>query len=224
MVILNWNGEKLLKEFLPKVVATTDASISRIIVADNGSTDGSLAYVADAFPEIVEVMSFPENYGFAEGYNKAVARCLGYKYVVLLNSDVATSPGWDRELYLYMEANPETAACQPKILSYREPDRFEYAGACGGFLDGDGYPYCRGRIFGVCERDYGQYDTPAEVFWASGACLMVRPSVYMEAGALDSAFFAHMEEIDLCWRILLLGKKIAAVPSAKVYHLGGGSL
>lgn len=224
VVILNWNGEKLLKEFLPKVVATTDASISRIIVADNGSTDGSLAYVADAFPENVEVMSFPENYGFAEGYNKAVARCSGYKYVVLLNSDVATSPGWDRELYLYMEANPDTAACQPKILSYREPDRFEYAGACGGFLDGDGYPYCRGRIFGECEQDYGQYDTPAEVFWASGACLMVRPSVYMEAGALDSAFFAHMEEIDLCWRILLLGKKIAVVPSAKVYHLGGGSL
>jgi len=165
VVILNWNGEKLLKEFLPKVVATTDASISRIIVADNGSTDGSLAYVADSFPEIVEVMSFPENYGFAEGYNKAVARCPGYKYVVLLNSDVATSPGWDRELYLYMEANPETAACQPKILSYRDPGRFEYAGACGGFLDGDGYPYCRGRIFGECEPDSGQYDAPAEVFW-----------------------------------------------------------
>ena len=134
-----------------------------------------------------------QNYGFAEGYNKAVARCSGYKYVVLLNSDVATSPGWDRELYLYMEANPDTAACQPKILSYRDPGRFEYAGSCGGFLDGDGYPYCRGRIFGECEQDYGQYDTPAEVFWASGACLMVRPSVYMEAGALDSAFFGRAD-------------------------------
>lgn len=224
VVILNWNGEKLLKEFLPKVVATTDASLSRVIVADNGSTDASVAYVEAEYPEEVELIRFPENYGFAEGYNKAVAMCSGYRYVVLLNSDVATSAGWDRALYDYMEAHPDTAACQPKILSYRHPERFEYAGACGGFLDGDGYPYCRGRIFGECEVDGGQYDEPAEVFWASGACLMVRPEVYIEAGALDAAFFAHMEEIDLCWRMLLLGKKIAAVPAAVVYHLGGGSL
>ncbi len=214
----------MLREYLPQVVRTTDAAISRVIVADNGSTDDSLAYVRATFAEEVDIMSFPENYGFAEGYNRAIALAGGYEYVVLLNSDVATTAGWDRILLDYMDSHPGCGACQPKLLSYKNKDTFEYAGACGGYLDRNGYPYCRGRIFGTCERDHGQYDTIADVFWASGACFFVRRELYLAAGGLDSAFFAHMEEIDLCWRIHLAGYKVAAVPSAVVYHLGGGSL
>lgn len=224
VIILNWNGEKLLREYLPKVVRSTDLSLSRIIIADNGSTDASLEYVTAEFSSQVEVLPFPENYGFAGGYNKAIALVGNYRYVVLLNSDVATTDGWDRELYNYMESHPEVAACQPKILSYRQPDTFEYAGAAGGYLDKFGYPYCRGRIFADCEKDEGQYDTVANVFWASGACLMVRRDVFLSAGGLDTRFFAHMEEIDLCWRIKLAGHSVSAIPMAVVYHLGGGSL
>ena len=225
VVILNWNGDKLLREYLPQVVATTDSRISRIIVADNGSTDGSAEYVRTAFADSVELMAFDRNYGFAEGYNRAIASLdTTYRYVVLLNSDVATADGWDAALLQYMEAHPETGACQPKILSYRHPDTFEYAGACGGYIDRNGYPYCRGRIFATCEKDSGQYDDEAYVFWASGACLMIRRDLYLSAGGLDPAFFAHMEEIDLCWRLHLAGYRCAAVPSATVYHLGGGSL
>ncbi len=223
VIILNWNGEKLLKEYLPQVCATTDPSVAKVIVADNGSTDGSLRLLAEEFPQ-VETMVFPTNYGFAEGYNRAIARAEGYKYVVLLNSDVATTDGWINTLYRYMEAHPSVGACQPKLLAYRDKTRFEYAGACGGFLDRNGYPYCRGRIFTECETDSGQYDDPMPVFWASGAALMVRREVYLSAGGLDAGFFAHMEEIDLCWRILLQGHNIMAVPQALVYHLGGGSL
>lgn len=224
VIILNWNGRKLLEEYLPKVVATTDPQLSRIIVADNGSTDDSVEYLNSEWEGKVELMLFDRNYGFAEGYNKAVAMAQGYEYVVLLNSDVATAEGWDKALYGYMEAHGDVGACQPKILSYKHPDTFEYAGASGGFLDCDGYPYCRGRIFDQCETDRGQYDDVADIFWASGACLMTRPSLYIKAGGLDKDFFAHMEEIDLCWRIRLLGFRIAVVPSGVVYHLGGGSL
>ena len=225
VIILNWNGEKLLREFLPEVVSTSDPEVSRIIVADNGSTDGSLDYLTEPDAPKVELIRFAENYGFAEGYNRAIAAVGSeYKYVVLLNSDVATTPGWDRTLYNYMEANPRCAGCQPKLLAYKHRDTFEYAGASGGYLDRNGYPYCRGRIFGTCETDTGQYDTPTEVHWASGACLMVRPEVYLAVGGLDPRFFAHMEEIDLCWRMRLAGYSLAAVPAAKVYHLGGGSL
>ncbi len=223
VIILNWNGEKLLDEYLPQVVATTDPSVAKVIVADNGSTDGSLALLADRFPQ-VETMVFDRNYGFAEGYNKAVALAEGYKYVVLLNSDVATTEGWINILADYMDAHPEVGACQPKLLAYLDRDRFEYAGAAGGFIDRNGYPYCRGRIFATCEADSGQYDTECSVFWASGASMMVDRDVYINAGGLDPDFFAHMEEIDLSWRILLSGKKIVCVPSAVVYHLGGGSL
>lgn len=222
VIILNWNGEKLLAEFLPAVLANTNTSIADIIVADNGSTDGSLALLRTQFPT-VKTITLDHNYGFAEGYNRAIKATM-YPYTVLLNSDVAPAPGWIDNLYLFMETNKQVGACQPKILSYRQPDRFEYAGASGGFIDRNGYPYCRGRIFSETEQDHGQYDNPISIFWASGAALMVRSQLYVETGGLDSDFFAHMEEIDLCWRILLTGHDIMVVPSATVYHLGGGSL
>lgn len=222
VVILNWNGERLLKEFLPEVIATTDKTIARIIVADNASTDTSRHLLETEFPE-VERIYFDLNHGFAGGYN-LVLKQIDCPYTVLLNSDVATTPGWLTPLYRFMESHPDVGACQPKILSYRDSETFEYAGAAGGFLDKNGYPYCRGRIFDTCEIDHGQYDNDAEVFWASGACLMVRSDLYRQVGGLDTAFFAHMEEIDLCWRIWLAGYKVMAVGSSKVYHLGGGSL
>lgn len=226
VIILNWNGIKLLPEYLPKVVGSSDLGLSRIIVADNGSTDDSVSYVRSAFSsDQVELMLFDKNYGFAEGYNRAVAAVAGrYEYAVLLNSDVATTPAWDRTLYEFMQAHPDVAACQPKVLSYSHPQEFEYAGAAGGFLDRNGYPYCRGRIFATCETDSGQYDTVADIHWATGAALMVRPYIYIECGGLDPEFFAHMEEIDLCWRMRLAGYRICAVPGSVVYHLGGGSL
>ena len=224
VIILNCNGRALLEEYLPQVIAASDSAVSRIIVADNGSTDDSVAYLRSAFSNTVEIMAFDKNYGFAEGYNKAIALCADYTYAVLLNSDVAPAPGWDTTLYDFMSTNRDYAACQPKILSYKDKTRFEYAGACGGFLDRDAYPFCRGRIFDTCETDTGRYDTPCEVHWASGACLMVRTSLYLKAGGLDKDFFAHMEEIDLCWRLRLEGYRLACVPQAAVYHLGGGSL
>lgn len=222
VIILNWNGSRLLREYLPSVVATTDPAIGRVIVVDNGSDDDSLEVLRNEFPE-VETIAFDKNLGFAAGYNKAI-EMTRYAYTVLLNSDVRTSQGWLRPLYDFMESHPEVGAIQPKLLSDSDPTSFEYAGACGGFIDRNGYPYCRGRIFADCERDNGQYDTVADIFWATGACLMVRSELYLRVGGLDSRFFAHMEEIDLCWRILLSGHSIKAVPDSKVYHLGGGSL
>ena len=222
MIILNWNGRRLLEEFLPKVIANTPPGVGRIIVADNGSTDTSVELLRDRFPE-VDIVSYPENYGFAEGYNRALADTR-YPYTVLLNSDVAPAPGWLEPLVKFMDEHPEAAGCQPKLLSYRDPFKFEYAGASGGYLDRHGYPYCRGRIFGVCETDSGQYDTAVEVDWATGAALMVRTELYLNAGGLDPKFFAHMEEIDLCWRLRLGGHKLYAVPQSVCYHLGGGSL
>lgn len=224
VIILNWNGAKLLREYLPQVIATIDSAISTLIVADNGSTDDSLALLESDFAGKVQVIAFPENYGFAEGYNRAIAMCAGYEYAVLLNSDVATTAGWDVALYNYMCSHADVGACQPKILAYRDRQKFEYAGAAGGYLDRDGYPYCRGRIFDTCEVDSGQYDTVVDVHWASGACLMVRTALYLACGGLDKDFFAHMEEIDLCWRMRLAGYRLACVPSATVLHLGGGSL
>lgn len=222
VIILNWNGSALLREFLPEVIKTTDPAVGRVIVVDNGSTDESLKVLADDFPE-VEVIAFDRNYGFAEGYNRSLD-LTRYPYTVLLNSDVATGENWLKPLYDFMENHPEAGGCQPKVLSYRNQEQFEYAGACGGFIDKHGYPYCRGRIFDTCEADNGQYDSVIEVFWATGAALMVRTSLYLDAGGLDAGFFAHMEEIDLCWRILLQGYKLYAVPESVVYHLGGGSL
>jgi len=225
VIILNWNGEKLLREFLPSVVEYTDSETADVIVADNGSTDSSLSFLTDKYPDVT-IIPFTENYGFAEGYNRALKMCQehGYRLAVLLNSDVAVDSDWINPLAQYMNDHPNTAACQPKILSYRNPDHFEYAGACGGFIDRNGYPYCRGRVFNTVERDSGQYDDAIRIFWASGAALMVRIDDYFDAGGLDPRFFAHMEEIDLCWRMQLKGKQITVVPQSHVYHLGGGSL
>jgi hypothetical protein len=224
VIILNWNGEKLLRQFLPSVVANTNPDFGRVIVADNGSTDQSLQVLANEFPG-VEVMPFSQNYGFAAGYNHAIRNIQGkYKYVVLLNSDVECPEGWLEPLVQYMEQNPGVGAVQPKLLSYNEKNMFEYAGASGGFLDCNGYPYCRGRIFATCEADRGQYDDPIKIFWATGAALTVRTDLYLSVGGLDEDFFAHMEEIDLCWRINLTGADIMVVPQSHVYHLGGGSL
>ena len=222
VIILNWNGEKLLREFLPSVIKTTDTKIADVIVADNGSTDNSVAIIKTEFPS-VKLLKFAENYGFAEGYNRAIAET-NYKYTILLNSDVETTTGWVNTLFEYMEDNPNVGACQPKIRAYHAKDTFEYAGASGGFLDKNGYTYCRGRVFATVEKDNGQYDSIIPIFWATGATLMVRSQLYIDAGGLDKDFFAHMEEIDLCWRILLKGYQIMVVPQSMVYHLGGGSL
>lgn len=222
VIILNWNGEKLLRKYLPSVVANTNREIAEIIVADNGSTDGSLALLADEFPGVT-VIEFDSNHGFAEGYNLAIAS-VPNEYVVLLNSDVETPEGWIEPLYNMMRSNQHIGACQPKILSYNSKNEFEYAGASGGFIDRNGYPYCRGRIFSTVETDSGQYDSVIPVFWATGAALMIRTDLYRRLGGLDARFFAHMEEIDLCWRVWLSGNEIVVVPQSRVYHLGGGSL
>lgn len=222
VIILNWNGADMMRRFLPEVVRSTPAEEADVIVADNGSTDNSLQVLAEEFPS-VKVIVLDKNYGFAEGYNRALAS-VEHEYAVLLNSDVATSDGWLDALKAEMRDNADVAACQPKILSAERRNMFEYAGACGGYIDRHGYPYCRGRIFGSVEEDRGQYDTPADVAWASGAALMVRRKEYLAAGGLDGAFFAHMEEIDLCWRLRLRGFRVRVVPASKVYHLGGGSL
>ena len=226
VIILNWNGASLLRRYLPSVVENTNPEIADVIVADNGSSDESLTLLSVQFPKVKTVL-MKENYGFAEGYNRAV-KATGYKYTILLNSDVRVPKGWVEPLLDYMEAHPEVGACQPKLLKDYDGEQplFEYAGAAGGFLDCHGYPYCRGRIFDTVEPDNGQYDhgEPIDIFWATGAALMVRSDVYVKVGGLDSYFFAHMEEIDLCWRIHPAGYKIKAVMSSRAYHLGGGSL
>lgn len=223
VIILNWNGAKLLREFLPSVIANTKGPGVEVVVADNGSTDDSLKVMCDEFPE-VRTMTFGENLGFSGGYNRAISE-VESEFVVLLNSDVETPPGWWRPLLEFMRAHPEAGACQPKILSYKRKGFFEYAGAAGGLLDKLGYPYCRGRLFDRVEHDDGQYDSgPADIAWASGAALMVRRDVYLEAGGLDELFFAHMEEIDLCCRMHNLGYRVCVVPESHVYHLGGASL
>ncbi len=222
VIILNWNGAELLRRYLPSVIAGTDADIADVIVVDNGSTDDSLKVLADEFADVT-VIPYDRNYGFAEGYNRAIADTR-YPYTVLLNSDVRTPAGWLRPMYDYMEQHPEVGACQPKLLSDAEPSRFEYAGASGGFIDCHGYPFCRGRIFDTVETDEGQYDDVIDIVWATGAALMVRSDLYLSAGGLDPEFFAHMEEIDLCWRLHLAGKAIKVVPQSVAYHLGGGSL
>lgn len=222
VIILNWNGAELLRRFLPSVIANTDAALADVIVADNGSTDNSLEVLRTDFPD-VKVLAYPDNRGYAGGYNRAIADTR-YKYTVLLNSDVETPAGWLNPLVEYMEAHTDVGACQPKIMSVNEPGKFEYAGAAGGYIDRLGYPYCRGRIFDYIEADHGQYDTPAEVCWASGASLMVRTDVYETVGGLDEKFFAHMEEIDLCCRMHTAGWKVMALPYSKIYHLGGASL
>lgn len=222
VVILNWNGEKLLEQFLPALMKNTPEEEADIIVADNGSTDNSLLYLEQSYPS-VRIIRLDKNYGFAEGYNKALAQ-LDHKYAVLLNSDVEVTENWLTTAINYLENHPEVAALQPKILSYNNKSSFEYAGACGGYLDIYGYPFCRGRIFNTIEKDSGQYDRETEVLWASGACLFIRREDYLEAGGLDAYFFAHQEEIDLCWRLRAREKKIVCLPQSTVYHVGGATL
>lgn len=220
VIILNWNGAKHLRTYLPSVVAHTKGA--ELIVADNGSTDESLEVLAKEFPTVKTIV-LDQNYGFAEGYNRAIVQ-VDSEYVVLLNSDVETPEGWLDPLLDYMESHPEVAAVQPKIRSWVHKARFEHAGAAGGYINRLGYPYCRGRVLWKVEEDHGQYDTIVNVDWTSGACMCVRTQVYKDCGGLDAAFFAHMEEIDLCWRMRNKGWKLACIPQSVVYHLGGGSL
>lgn len=221
VVVLNWNGRQHLRTFLPSVVRHTPPEVG-IVVADNGSTDDSVAMLQRDFPS-VEVLQLDRNYGFAEGYDRAVAR-LEADYFILLNSDVETPSGWCEPLIAALDADPRLGAVQPKVKAWSRPGYFEYAGACGGFLDRFGYPFCRGRILGEVERDEGQYDTFRHCLWASGACMACRRELFTEVGGFDAAFFAHMEEIDLCWRAQLAGYRIAVEPASVVYHLGGGTL
>jgi GT2 family glycosyltransferase len=221
IVILNWNGLELLKKFLPSVISNTlqDATI---YIADNGSEDGSIEWIRNNHPEII-LIDNKSNYGFAEGYNRAL-KSIDSEYYVLLNSDVEVVKNWTYPVIQYMDGNPEVAACQPKILSYADKGKFEHAGAAGGFIDKYGYPFCRGRVFNHIESDDNQYNTVTDIFWASGACLFIRSEAWKIAGGFDSDFFAHMEEIDLCWRLLSLDFKIKYIPESTVYHLGGGTL
>ncbi|MDO4191554.1 MAG: glycosyltransferase family 2 protein, partial [Bacteroidales bacterium] len=220
IVILNYNGEHFLRQLLPSVVSNSPEA--EVIVADNASTDGSIAFLKQEMPDI-RIIEMDKNYGFAEGYNQAL-RHVEAEYYVLLNSDVEVTPHWLVPLVDYMERHPQVAACQPKIRSFHHREQFEYAGAAGGFIDALGYPFCRGRIFGTLENDESQYDTIEEVFWATGACLMIRSHLYHQLGGLDSGFFAHMEEIDLCWRVKARGYKIVCIPQSFVFHVGGGTL
>lgn len=214
----------MLRRFLPSVLSHTPSELATVIVADNGSTDDSLSLLASDFPD-VEVISLDHNYGFAEGYNLALQRVgEDYDYYLLLNSDIETPEGWLQPLVEYMNAHTDAAACQPKLRAEHTPTHFEYAGAAGGYLDALGYPFCRGRIFETVEEDCGQYDSVADIFWATGAALLIRAKVYWEVGGLDGRFFAHQEEIDLCWRLRARGYRIVCVPQSVVYHVGGGTL
>ena len=221
IVILNWNGRAMLQQYLPSVVRYSQAE-AEVIVADNASTDDSLQWLAENFPHIRTIV-LDKNYGFAGGYNMALKQ-VESDYYILLNSDVEVTHHWLTTLIEEMDAHEEIAACQPKLLSMHDKNAFEYAGASGGFLDKYGYPYCRGRIFDKVEKDNGQYNTNSEIFWATGACLMIRSEDYWNVGGLDERFFAHNEEIDLCWRLQLAGRKIFCFPTSYVYHVGGGTL
>ncbi len=221
IVILNWNGLSFLKAFLPGILESKYTNL-KVIVGDNASTDESVPYLKINFPH-VQVIQNDRNYGFAEGYNRVLEQVKS-DYYILLNSDVEVSPNWIKPIIEAMEKDPRIAAAQPKIKSQTAPDCFEYAGAAGGFLDRFGFPFCRGRIFDVIEQDHGQYNNSKEIFWASGAALFVKRKCWEEVGGLDPDFFAHMEEIDVCWRLKNLGYKIIYCPSTEVYHVGGGTL
>ena len=233
VVILNWNTEGFLKKFLPGLVSSVEkVDGAEVVVADNASTDGSMDVMNNEFPG-VKTIAFDKNYGFTGGYNRAFCALCGTKekplegapeYFLLINSDIEVSENWLQPLVDWMDSHPDCGACAPKLHSWQEQVKFEYAGAAGGYLDKFGYPFCRGRILSRLEQDNGQYDSPADVFWATGACLMVRSSAYMKLGGLDDRFFAHMEEIDMCWRMQLEGWKVTVVPESVVYHVGGGTL
>ncbi|MDR1203387.1 MAG: glycosyltransferase family 2 protein [Tannerellaceae bacterium] len=222
VVILNWNGRQLLEQFLPSVINYSPAEYVEVIVADNGSTDDSISMLEEKFPQVGIIRLF-DNYGFAEGYNRALER-IDSEYTVLLNSDVEVTPGWLDELVKTMDADVTIACVQPKIRSYHNRQYFEYAGAAGGYIDRYGYPFCRGRVLYVVEEDKGQYDMPAEVLWTTGACLFIRTSVYKSEGGLDARFFAHQEEVEMCWRFRCRGYRLMCVPQSVVYHVGGATL
>lgn len=221
VVILNWNGRKFLEKFLPTVLKYSSED-AEIIVADNASSDDSLEWLGSHYPE-VRIINNNNNYGFSKGYNEAL-RHVKADYYILLNSDIEVTPNWIPPLIKLMEADPKIAACQPKLLSYHDVGLFEYAGGAGGYIDNLGYPFCRGRIFQYLEPDNNQYDDTCEIFWATGACMFVRADLYHEFNGLDNDFFAHMEEIDFCWRLKNAGYKIMYCPDSKVYHVGGGTL
>lgn len=222
IVILNWNGSDMLRKFLPSVLSYSQREGVKVYVADNASTDNSLEVLVSEFTS-VGCLPLDRNYGFANGYNIALKQ-VNAEYYVLLNSDVEVTENWLEPLLTYMESFPDVAACQPKILSWRKRDSFEYAGACGGYIDYLGYPFCRGRVMDTVEPDKGQYETVARVFWTSGAALMIRSEDYWKVGGLDGRFFAHMEEIDLCWRLANQGKQLVCIPQSVVYHIGGATL
>ncbi len=220
VAILNWNGKSWLEKFLPNVIENSPEAVVYII--DNASTDDSVSFVKTNFPQC-PVIVLDKNYGFAEGYNQGFAQ-IQADYYVLLNSDVQVGKNWISPIISKMENNPKLAVCAPKIKSFVNPDIFEYAGAAGGFIDKYGYPFCRGRLFDVVEKDEGQYNSDCEIFWASGAALFVKSSVYHKLGGLDNDFFAHMEEIDFCWRVKNAGYSIQYIYDSEVFHVGGGSL
>jgi hypothetical protein len=222
VVILNWNGEEYLKKFLPSVVAYSNDKTTEVWVADNGSTDASIALIRSDF-STVRLLELDKNYGFTGGYNRALQQ-IKAEYYVLLNSDIEVTPNWIEPIIQYLDKNEWCAAAMPKLLAYHEKDSFEYAGAAGGFIDKLGFPFCRGRILSEIEKDQGQYNEITEIFWATGACLFIKAELYDKVGGLDEDFFAHMEEIDLCWRLKNRGYKIAYIPHSKVYHVGGGTL
>jgi GT2 family glycosyltransferase len=222
VVVLNWNGIALLQRFLGSVVKLSADRDTAVYLADNGSTDGSVNWVSENLSD-VRIIRFEKNHGFAGGYNLALKQ-INAEYYVLLNSDIEVSGGWLNPMVDFMDQNPDVASCQPKIRSYHNRNNFEYAGAAGGFVDKYGYPFCRGRIFDHIEKDDGQYDNCTDIFWSSGACMMVRSGAWTRCGGLDDDFFAHMEEIDLCWRFHLAGFRVSFIPDSVVYHIGGGVL
>ena len=221
IVILNWNGRNYLEKFLPSVLAT-DYDNYEVIVSDNGSTDDSVSFLQNNFPKI-KLIRLDKNHGFAKGYNLTLEK-VEADYYALINSDIETKPGWLQPIIDLLEQDELNAACQPKLLSYNNPNLFEYAGGAGGWLDSFGYPFARGRIFDVCEEDKGQYDSIQRVFWVTGAAMVIKAKVFHEIKGFDNYFFAHQEEIDLCWRMQLAGYKLFACPSSVVYHVGGGTL
>jgi GT2 family glycosyltransferase len=222
VVILNWNGLGYLKMFLGTVIKHSVDEETTVIIADNGSTDGSSEWVAQNF-STVQVISLDKNHGFAGGYNLALNQ-IDAKYYVLLNSDIEVTPGWLGPLVSFMDLNRDAASCQPKVLSYARKDHFEHAGAAGCFIDKYGYPFCRGRVITEVEKDNGQYDNACDVFWSSGACMIVRSEAWKKCGGFDADFFAHMEEIDLCWRFQKAGYRVCFIPNSIIYHIGGGTL
>ncbi|MFA7116377.1 MAG: glycosyltransferase family 2 protein [Bacteroidales bacterium] len=243
VVILNWNGVNFLKEFIPILLTNTPSEYGQIFIADNASTDKSKEYFEDLVAKLKQDqpigyannqkkaaipiwIPFQENHGYAEGYNQAFKHIKNqvFDYYLLLNSDVKVTPNWLKFLVEFMDSHNEVGICCPKVLSYKHPEFFEYAGAAGGLIDRYGYPYCRGRILSAVEKDHGQYDKPSPIFWASGTSLMIRQELWYQLGGLEKAFFAHMEEIDLCWRALLDSNKIYVVPDSIIYHVGGGAL